>query len=113
MKRDEVVRYVAAAVEAEIKDRRPAGDPDAFWRTEAARAIEGVEAALEQLRHARAVSADVAHAVTPGERRIAEHREDLARQRAWRTAVAAVAMLLAAMADHPFTPEAAPLRPLQ
>lgn len=110
MTRGEVTRFAAEAAAAEVDSRKPAGDPDAFWLTEAQRAIDGVAAAIEQLRHARALSADVAHAVTSRERHDAEHREGFARERAWRTAVAATALLLASLADHPFTAEIPPLR---
>ena len=113
MTRGEATRFVAETVAVEIESRKPAGDPDAFWRTEAKRAMEGIEIAVEQLQYARALSADVAHAATARERRLAEHRETLARQRAWRAAAAAAAVLLASLADHPFTGEMPTSRVLQ
>lgn len=107
MRRLTAAAFIADTVRAELTVRREPGDRDEAWRREAGVVIDGLNAAAELLRYARALSADVAHATTPQARRHAEHKEWLARCRAWRAAAATSAALLAATADHPFTPEQA------
>lgn len=105
MKREAAIRLALAAALAEIAARPVLGDKDDAWLREAGVAIDGLNLVAGQLKYARALSADVAHATTPRERRLARHREQEARRRTFNNVVAVLASLLAALADHPFTAE--------
>jgi hypothetical protein len=105
MKRSEAVNLIADTVRAELDDRRVPPDRDEAWRAVAGNAVDGLNTAAGMLDYARAVSAEVCHATGDRERRVAEHKEQLARLRAWRAAAAVTAELLAAQGDHPFTAE--------
>jgi len=105
MKRSGAVNLISDTVRAELDDRRVPTDHDTAWRTVAGNAVDGLNIAAGLLDYARAVPAEVCHAKTERERRVAQHKEWFARVRAWRAAAAVTAELLAAQGDHPFTAE--------
>lgn len=108
MKASSLIRMVnelAAGSVAQSATKNRSVDRDALWLQESGLAIDGLNIAAEQIQYARTITAEVAHAATPQARRIAEAKVDVARERAWRTATATVASLLAALVDHPFTLE--------
>jgi len=105
MRREGAAALIFDTVLAELRDRQVPGDRDEAWREVAGNAIDGLNAAAELLRYARAISVEVSQAITPRMRLLAETKMNFARLRAWRASAAVVAALLAAQGDHPFTEE--------